>query len=132
MNTNLLFLTETWLSKEILKSELFYGSSFSVISRSERNVGEHGGLLVAAHINSPPKFDLSIERYPFTVACAIVSYGYVTFYGFVYQPQSFSVCHIPINVLIENIAAYHYVFVSFCVKHSNFDLNVIGNFNMPI
>ena len=134
MNNNLLFLTETWLSKAILNSELFYGSSIRVISRSDRNMGEHGGLLIAAHTNLPPIFDLSIERYPFSVACAIVSYRSVTFYVVVYQPQSSSGYHIPTNVRIESITAYHSECLSFCMKHdinTNFDLYVIGDFNMP-
>ena len=95
---------------------------------------EHGGLLIAALINLPPIFDdLYFEHYPFTVACAIVSDGYLIFYVVVYQPQSTSVYHIPINVLIESVTAYHSAFVSFCVKHdlnSIFDLYVIGEFNM--
>ena len=84
MNINLHFLTKTWSWKEILNSELFLGSSIRVISRSDRNVGEHGRLLIAAHTILPPIFDLFIEHYPFSVACAIVSYGSVTFYGVVY------------------------------------------------
>ena len=37
-------------------------------------------------------------------------------------------------MLIESITAYQYAFVSFYVKHelnTNFDLHVIGSFNMP-
>ena len=134
MKINLLFLTETWLSKEILNPELFYGSSNRALSSSDRNVGEHGGLLIAAHTNLPPIFGLSSEHSPFSLACAIVSYGSVTFYVVVYQPQNTSVYHIPTNVLIESFTAYHSVFLSFCVKHdlnTNFDLYVIGDFIIP-
>ena len=46
MNINLLILSETWLSKESFNSKLFFGSSFRVIWRSDRNVGEHDGLLL--------------------------------------------------------------------------------------
>ena len=97
-------------------------------------MGERDGLLIAAHITLPSKFDLSIEHNPLTVACAMVSYGYVTFYVVAYQSQSTSVYHILINVLIESITSYHSAFVSFCVKHdlnSNLDLYVIGDFNIP-
>ena len=76
-------------------------------------MGEFGGLLIAAYINLPPIFDSSIELHRLTVACAIVFYGYVTFYVVVYQPQSTSVYHIPIIVLTEIITSYHSVFVSF-------------------
>ena len=54
-------------------------------------MSEFGELLIAAYINLPPIFDSSIELHRLTVACAIVSYGYVTFYVVVYQPQSTSV-----------------------------------------
>ena len=50
------------------------------------------------------------------------------------QLQSTSVYHIPINLPIQSITAYHSAFVSICVKYdsnTNFDLFVIGDFNMP-
>ena len=84
MNINLLSLTEMWLSKAILNSELFFGSSIRVISRSDGVVGEHSGLLIAAHTNLPTIFDLSIEHYPFTVACATFSNDCMTVYVVVY------------------------------------------------
>ena len=45
---SLVFLTETWLSNDVKNSEVFPGNTFTVISRSERSFGSHGGVLIGA------------------------------------------------------------------------------------
>ena len=42
----LVFLTETWLHDEITDSEVFIGSSYRTIARTDRNRAQHGGLLL--------------------------------------------------------------------------------------
>ena len=49
----LVFLTETWLHDEITDSEVFIGSSYRTIARTDRSRGEHGGLLFAHSSNIP-------------------------------------------------------------------------------
>ena len=122
------------MSKEIKDSELFIGSNIRVISRSDRNVGEHGGVLIAAQSNLPPIFDLSNEQYPFTVACALVTFASVSFYILLCQPPSSSSYRVPATLVHESIAEYQSIFTTFCQKHnlnSNFNLFVLGDFNMP-
>ena len=50
---SLVFLTETWLNTDIKDSEIFLGSSFKIISRLDRERGQHGGLLIAQSCKHP-------------------------------------------------------------------------------
>ena len=43
---SLVFLTETWLNADIKDSEILLGSPCKVISRIDRERGQHGGLLM--------------------------------------------------------------------------------------
>ena len=42
----LLFLTETWLNADISYYKIFLSSSYNNVARSDRDIGQHGGLLI--------------------------------------------------------------------------------------
>ena len=44
-------LTETWLEESVNDSAVFIGNPYSVIVRSDRTHGHHGGILIAFHNN---------------------------------------------------------------------------------
>ena len=68
----LVFLTETWLDENVSDSEIFLGSSYTIISRSDRPQGQHGGILIAVsnHCGST-LVDISLKQYPFSVGCCL-------------------------------------------------------------
>ena len=69
----LLFLCETFLHTDIKTSEVIQGSCFKEIDRTDRNKGEHGGLLIVAKPFYPAKFtDFSILKYfKFSIGCLV-------------------------------------------------------------
>ena len=46
---DLVCLVETWIDDSIPDSVVFCGMPYTVIARSDRNQGKHGGILIAAH-----------------------------------------------------------------------------------
>ena len=79
-------------------------------------------------------FDLSEDSYPFSAACAVVQIEKAAFFIVVYRPPpSLKFCFSN-HILMESISIYFNNFKTFCLKrglNSNFELYVVGDFNMP-
>ena len=50
-NIDILCSTETWLTDEVRKSEIFLNRQYFVRFRKDRKVGTHGGTLIAHKTN---------------------------------------------------------------------------------
>ena len=46
---DLVCLVETWIDDSIPDSVVFCGMPYTAVTRSDRNQGKHGGILLAAH-----------------------------------------------------------------------------------
>ena len=128
----LIFLTETWLYEKVHDSEIFLGSSFRVISRSDRPQGQHGGILIAAanHCGST-LVDISLKHYPFSVACALLETELKLFI-LIYNPPSTSEYKVDVSQIIECIHAYQKNFAEkFTNVTSVFSTFILGDFNFP-
>ena len=87
---SLVFLTETWLNTDIKDSEIFLGSSFKIISRIDRERGQHGGLLIAQSCNSSLRnIDFTIPRFDFAICCAVLC-DKLSFFVLIYNPPASS------------------------------------------
>ena len=90
-DANFVFLTETWLSEEIVNSVILLGSCYQIISRSDREVGEHGGVLIASRSNADLEaLDLTIETFSFCCCCAVICEGVLPFFVNMYMPLASS------------------------------------------
>ena len=128
----LIFLTETWLCEKVHESEKFLGSSFRVISRSDRPQGQHGGILIAAanHFSSN-LVDISLEHYPFPVACALLETELKLFI-LINKPPSTSGYKVDVSQTIECIHANQKNFAEkFTNVNSTYSTFFLGDFNFP-
>ena len=67
------FFTEDWLSGEVNNSEIFPGFCNQFLSRSDREVREYGGVLIASRSNwDLEALDLTIETFSFCRCSAII------------------------------------------------------------
>ena len=128
----LVFLTETWLDENISDSEIFLGSSYTIISRSDRPQGQHGGILIAVsnHCGST-LVDISLKQYPFSVGCCL-SETELKLFILIYNPPSTSDYKVDVAQIIECIHAYQKTLVE-KVGNPKWDFStfVLGDFNFP-
>ena len=75
-----LILCETFLHTDIKTSEVIQGSCFKESDRTDRNKGEHGGLLIVANPYYPAKVtDFSILKFSkFSIGCLVTCRSLVT------------------------------------------------------
>ena len=131
----LVFLTETWLHDEITDSEVFIGSSYRTIARTDRSRGEHGGLLIAHSSNIPIRaIDITIEEFGFAIACVILS-DVPSFFIFVYNPPYYSSKYsVVISELVRCMEAYYKKFVDILLQFGytgTHNVYILGDFNFP-
>ena len=131
---SLVFLTETWLSNDVVNSEVFLGNSFTVISRSDRSFGSHGGVLIGASNDVNLNImDVSIVDYEFSVACVVVDVKLICFV-LIYFPPSTSEYRIDCKVLTSCLHSYNTKFATMsyqCGFGEDYILYILGDFNFP-
>ena len=104
---SLVFLTETWLNTDIKDSEIFLGSSFKIVSRIDRERGQHGGLLIAQSCNTSLRIiDFIIPRFDFAMCCAVLC-DKLYFFVLIYNPPASSDYSVEISSLLDCIQAYY-------------------------
>ena len=132
-DANFVFLTETWLSGEIINSEIFLGSCYQIISRSDREGGEHGGVLIASRSNGDLEaLDLTIETFSFCCCCAVICEGILSFFVNVYIPPASSRYSIEISTIANCFSQYNNLF-SFAYSRgiANYSYFFLGDYSFP-
>ena len=105
VNISIAFLTETWLSSEIMNSEICQRSSYQIVSRCDRNYVERGGVLIISDYKNLTISDLFIPDFPFSVACVVPSNTSLIFFRLIYNPDSNSRYHESIGTLKACLSA---------------------------
>ena len=77
-DANFVFLTESWLSGEINKSEIYLGACYQIISLSDREVGEYEGFLIASRSNC----DLEAVDWKHSLLLLLYSYLWKNYINF--------------------------------------------------
>ena len=102
------FLTETWLSDSVTNSKVFLGNGYTVIARSDRQKGSHGGVLIAVSSNfGLTVLDVSLTKYQFSIACAVLERNLFCGFILVYLPPSSSNYRIASNYLVSCLLEYY-------------------------
>ena len=133
----LLFLCETFLHTDIITSEVIQGSCFKEIDRSDRNKGEHGGLLIVANPYYPAKFtDFSILKFSkFSIGCLVTCRSSCFMYVLIYNPPIGSPYREPYSLIVECIQAYISEFQTHCstngIQYFSDNVHFVGDFNFP-
>ena len=130
----MVFLTETWLNTDIKDSEIFLGSSFEIISRIDRERGQHGGLLIAQSCNISLRIiDFTIPRFDFAICCAVIC-DKISFFVLIYNPPASLDYSVDISYLLDCIQAYYTKF-NLISDNLNYGLDYtvyfVGNFSFP-
>ena len=133
-NISIAFLTKTWLSIEVMNSENCQRSSYQIVSRCDRNYGEHGGVFMISDNKNLTISDLSIPDFPFSVACVVPSNTSLLFFLVFYNPDSNSRYHESVGTPTACLLVYIRSFKSYSLSHNygaNFDVFILGDFNLP-
>ena len=87
---DIIFLSETWLNKDVEDSSIFPGNQYMILSRSERARGNHGGVLFAANYSFYSVTEIkevSLPEFNFTAALQIKTGNfYLLIVGVYYLP----------------------------------------------
>ena len=104
---SLVFLTATRLKTDIKDSEIFLGSPFKIISRIDRERGQHGGLLIAQSCNTTLRtINFTIPRFDFAISCAVLC-DKLSFVVLIHNPPASSDCSVDISYLLDCVQAYN-------------------------
>ena len=91
---------------------VFLGNSLTVISRSDRSFGSHGGVLTGASNDVNLNImDVSIVDYEISVACVVVDVKLICFV-LIYFPPSTSEYRVDCEILTSCLHSYKTKFAS--------------------
>ena len=133
----LLFLCETCLHNDIKTSEVKQGSCFKEIDRTDRNKGEHSGLLIVANTYYPAYFtDFSILKFSkFSIGCLVTCRSSCFMYVLFYNSPSSSPYREPYSLIVECLQAYIIDFLTHCsmngIQYFSDNVHFVGDFNFP-
>ena len=110
------------------------GSCYQIISRSDREGGEHGGVLIASRSNCDLEaLDLTIEIFSFCCCCAVICEGVLSFFVNVYIPHTpaLSRYSIEISTVAKCFSQYTNLFSSFAYSRgiANYSYYFLGDYN---
>ena len=126
---NIVFITETWLHSEILDSEIFPFSHYSVVARSDRSCGTHGGVLIALNNQtSLPCFASSVVNDYSCSISFISSSSYLTLILF-YNPPFASQYRVSSSDIQKTVECYLSAFDGRACEDNHVVL--LGDFNYP-
>ena len=128
-------LTETWLDKFSADDSVFLNSPYTVISRTDRSSGPHGGVVIGAL----PNANASLSEVPivnqFDFGCAVLvrTGDYCFIIATIYLPPKDSNYRINANSLTEFITEVSNYLKKYALKHGmlNTDLYLVGDLNLP-
>ena len=105
---DIIFVTETWLYPKILDSEIFpLECNYSIISRSDRLTGEHGGVLIATK-NSLQYNHLKVSNLNDFSAAIYLTDNYSShMFLLIYNPSKNSPYRVRSDLLIDCISSYY-------------------------
>ena len=83
------------------------GSSYNIVARSDRDIGQHGGLLFVDTKHKDIKIvDTSNTEYPFSLSCCI--HGHIhSFFALIYNPPASSPHQVDPGIQYECIYLYN-------------------------
>ena len=129
-----MFLTETWLNPDIDDSEIFLGSSYITICRTDRERRQHGGLLIAQSANDPLKaMNTTIPSFEFAVSCVVLS-EQPSFFVLIYNPPMSSIYSVNIQLLLNCIESYLLKIEEILQQYgygNTYNFYLLGDFNFP-
>ena len=130
---HLIFLTETWLSPAVLDSEIFRSPGFNILARVDREVGHHGGILIAGR-NDLSLTPLCFHVYADFSASVVFQYpGYIILCVLLYNPPRSSRFRISPSELTACLD-YHFNAMK-CAVNSDATRKqisiVLGDLNLP-
>ena len=126
-----------FLHTEINTSEVIQGSCFEEIDRTDRNKGDHGGLLIVANPYYPAKFtDFSILKFSqFSVGCSVTCRSPCFMYVLIYNPPSRSPYREPYSLIVGCLQEYISEFQTHCsmngIQYFSDNVYFVGDFNFP-
>ena len=113
-------------------AELFPGCDISLVSRADRDVGKHGGLLIACKPTRDIKLlDVSASLFEFSVASIAYSDTLSYLIILIYNPPVGSKYRHSCEQLISCFNYYRSVFENFRSLNSLHNIILLGDFNLP-
>ena len=135
-NCDIICLTETWLTSTVESSFVFPYADYTVLARSDRKNGEHGGSLIAIKGSIPSTFHIQPVVCESPVGCAVllVSASLLICIAVIYNPPASSHFRLSVISISEFLETAHIAFKSECAKrgslHDSYFL-VSGDMNLP-
>ena len=105
---DIIFITETWLYPKILDSEIFpLDCNYSIISRSDRLTGEHGGVLIATKNTFQYNHLKASNRNDFSTAIYLIDNNSSHMFLLIYNPPKNSPYRVHSDLLVDCISSYY-------------------------
>ena len=114
-DANFVFLTETWLMGEKKNSEFFLSFCYEIISRNDREVREHGGVVIASRSNGNLEaLDITIETFSFCCCCAVICekiYYSSLMSTYLQRPRGTRLKYQPLRIVLANTTIFFLLFL---------------------
>ena len=132
----LVCITESWLTSDVHSSELLPTATYSILSRSDRQVGQHGGVFIACHSSCPfPVIDITDHMFDFSCACVVLSADQSCLILLVYSPPRSSAYCLDASSIVHCVESMYHRFTMICESHNIPSqaraVVVLGDFNLP-